>query len=191
MMNGTKMNILFGGQHAMQLYSCYNYITFPKWMFYILIKSKTASTDVYQHSPPRLTARLSCAWGPSVCLASMSQLVQPVVYSLSFVWVTKATVHTHFPEKRPVVTLRDDRSNIDLGRHLTAHQRNADVTLWYFFQGLLAQARLSSNQECDRDNLCLGLITHSNHIIGGKPGKGYILWETLAFRGFLVVAFSS
>lgn len=100
-------------------------------------------------------------------------------------------LYTHFQEKRSVVTLRDDRSNTDLGCHLTAHQRNADVTLWYFFQGLLAQARLSSNQEFDQVNLCLDLITHSKHIMGGKPGKGYILWGTLAFRGFLVVAFSS
>lgn len=85
----------------------------------------------------------------------MSQLVQPVVYSLSFVWVTKATVHTHFQEKRAAVTSRDDHSNTDLGRHLTTHQRNADVTQQYFFQGLLARARLSCNQECDRVNLCI------------------------------------
>lgn len=148
--------------------------------------------DVHQHSPPRLTARLSCAWGPTVCLASMSQLVQPVVYSLSFVWVTKATVHTHFQEKRPAVTSRDDRSGTDLGHHLTTHQRNADVTLLRcFFQGLLARARLSNNQECDQVNLCFDLITHSNHIMRGKSGKGYILWGTLVFRGFLVVAFST
>lgn len=147
-------------------------------------------TAGYQHSTPRPTVRLSCAWGPSVCLASMSRLVQPVVYSLSFVWVTKATVHTHFQEKRPTVTSRDDHSNTDLGRHLTTHQRNADVTLRRFFQGLPARARLSSNQECDQVNLCADLITHSNHIMGGKPGKRYILWGTLAFRGFSVVAFS-
>lgn len=106
----------------------------------------------------------------------------PVVYSLCFVWVTKATVHTHLQEKRAAETSRDDHGNTDPGRHLTP-QRNADVTLQYFFQGLLARAQLSSNQECDQVNLCTDLITHTNHIMGGKAGKIYILWTTLVFRG--------
>lgn len=39
--------------------------------------------DVHQHSPFRATAMLSCVRGPSVCLASMPGLMQPVVYSLA------------------------------------------------------------------------------------------------------------
>lgn len=105
--------------------------------------------------------------------------------SILFTWVTKATVHSHFQEKRPAVTSRDDRSHADLGHHLTTHQRYADVTLLrYLFQGQLARARLSSNQECDQVNLWFDLITHSNHIMGGKPGKGYILWGTLYLGAF-------
>lgn len=140
----------------------------------------------------KLTVRLSCVWGPCVCLASMSQLAQTCcLFSPSSAWVTRATVHTHFQEERPAVTSRDDRSSSDPSRRSTTHQGNADVTRRSFFQGLHARARLGSNQECDQVNLCIDLIAHSNHIMRGKPGNRYFLWRTLAFRSFLVRAFSS
>lgn len=114
----------------------------------------------------------------------MSQLEQPVVYYLRFVWVTKATVHTHLQEKRPAVTSRDDHSKADLSCLLTAHQRNVDVTLLWFFQGLLAQAWLSSNQECDQVDSKGDPITHSNHIMGGKWEKGTSCHTSIYVLGF-------
>lgn len=122
----------------------------------------------------------------------MSQLEQPVVYYLRFVWVTKATVHTHLQEKRPAVTSRDDHSKADLSCLLTAHQRNVDVTLLWFFQGLLAQAWLSSNQECDQVDSKGDPITHSNHIMGGKMRERYILsHQYLCFGFFFAMPFLS
>lgn len=137
------------------------------------------------------TVRFSCVWAFCVCLASMSQLEQPVVYYLRFVWVTKATVHTHLQEKRPAVTSRDDHSKADLSCLLTAHQRNVDVTLLWFFQGLLAQAWLSSNQECDQVDSKVDPITHSNHIMGGKWEKGTSCHTSIYVLGFFVMPFPS
>lgn len=66
---------------------------------------------------------------------------------------------------------------------LTTHQRNADVTHLYFFQGLLARARLSGNQECDQVNLCTDLITRRHHIMGENQGEGTSC-EQAGIKGF-------
>ena len=102
-----------------------------------------------------------------------------VVSSLSSAWVTEATVHTHFQEKRFAVTSRHDRSTVDL----CCHFDNTPEKCWrhcaVVFPGVYLP-RLSTVViwECDQVNLYLyvNLISRSRHTHGretrGKVSPG-------------------
>ncbi|KAG8004879.1 hypothetical protein GBF38_010696, partial [Nibea albiflora] len=54
--------------------------------------------------------------------------------------------------------------------------RNADVTLRLIFSRVRMPGLGSAViRNVIRSNLCTDLITHNEHIMGGKPGKRYIL----------------
>lgn len=176
--------------NSRQLFRWYNYISFTKrdllYFKNVKLQTQTSINSQLPHWLPGFPVHEAPVFVWPACPGSCSLLS-----ILSALCGSPEPLYVHTSRKeRPAVTSRDDdHSNADPGQPHWQHTREMLTSLrCTFSRGLPAQTWLRSNQECDQVNLCADLITHSKHIMGGKPGKRYILWGTLAFRGVFCYA---